>query len=109
MNYIESIIAADTIIIDTETSSLHPWRDGEVLAGIAIKPIDQKAFYLPFFHGIDSAPGVHGIQDDWNLPLSILSQVMEALKGKNLVFHNAKFDMAVLHQEGFDLHKENIF
>ncbi|MEK0325300.1 MAG: hypothetical protein QQN63_06310 [Nitrosopumilus sp.] len=56
MNYIESIIAADTIIIDTETSSLHPWRDGEVLAGVAIKPLNQPAFYLPFFHGVNSAP-----------------------------------------------------
>ena len=109
MNYVESIKVADTIIIDTETSSLHPWRDGEVLAGVAIKPLNQPAFYLPFFHGVNSAPGVHGVGDVNNLPNSLLNEVMDALKGKNIIMHHAKYDMAVLYQEGFDLHKENIF
>ena len=108
MNYVHKLLEAQTIIVDTETSSLHPWRDGEVLAGIAFKPLGEPAFYVPFFHGIDSAPGVHGIQDEDNRPEE-LAELMGALKGKNLIFHNAKFDMAVLYQEGFDFHKENVF
>jgi DNA polymerase I-like protein with 3'-5' exonuclease and polymerase domains len=101
----------DTFSIDTETSSLYPWRDGEILAGMSIKPLGGHSFYFPFHHGEDALPGKHGTLDPHNLPISWFYDIWNFLLGKKnkFIFHNAKFDMAVLFNEGIDLTGEDVY
>ena len=47
---IKALAGCTTIIFDTETSSLYPWRDGKILAGIGVKSLRGESFYLPFRH-----------------------------------------------------------
>jgi DNA polymerase I-like protein with 3'-5' exonuclease and polymerase domains len=86
------------VSIDTETSSLKPWRDGRILAGIVVKPFGGESFYLPFRHK-------HGGKQ---APLRELKRLGKALRGRELIFHNPKFDLAVLWQDGLDLSDEDI-
>lgn len=95
---IEAIGDNPVVIIDTETSSLHPWRDGKILAGIGVKPLGGECFYLPFRHKNGGK----------NAKLSELQKLGPALKGKELVWHNAKFDLAVLWQDDLRLLDEDI-
>ena len=53
---IKALKGCKTVIFDTETSSLFPWRDGKILAGIGIKPLGGESFYLPFRHAGASCP-----------------------------------------------------
>ncbi len=53
---IKALKGCKTVIFDTETSSLHPWRDGKILAGIGIKPLGGESFYLPFRHAGAKCP-----------------------------------------------------
>ena len=100
----EHLDKSDTIIIDTETSSLHPHRDGQILAGVAFKPLGHEEFYVPVFHGSDAQPGYHGSDDPHNVDISILESLLAycIVNKKKIVMHNVKFDTAVLYQEGFD-------
>jgi DNA polymerase-1 len=93
-----SLAGADTVIVDTETSSLVPWHDGKVLVGLGVKAYGGAAYYLPVRHHT-TAP---------QCPLADVARVVRALRGKRLVFHNAKFDLAVLCQEGWDLSGEDV-
>ena len=89
---IRAISGSSVVIIDTETSSLHPWRDGKILAGIGVRPLGGPSFYLPFRHA-----------DSDNAPLSELEKLATALSGHTLLGHHIMFDLAVLWQEGVDL------
>ena len=93
---IASVQAADTVFLDTETFSLNPWRDGKILAGLAVKPLQEEPFYLAVRH-----PGSEFTIDD-------IGSVLEACRGKTIVMHNAKYDLAVLYQDGFDISSERI-
>lgn len=93
---IEAIKSSSTVIIDCETSSLHPWRDGKVLAGIGVKPLGGPSFYLPVRHAASS-----------NAPLGELRKLGEALRGKELIAHNIKFDLAAVYQDGINLAQGN--
>lgn len=130
---IKALESADTVIIDTETSSLYPHRDGKILAGIGVKPLDKEGFYLPVRHGSGNCNcptkrpqkdpcircghtakehGEKGCIISWpdiNAPLSELEKLFEALRGKSLIFHNAKFDLAVIWNEEFNLIEEDIY
>jgi len=88
------------IIIDTETSSLYPHKDGQILAGIGVKPLGGEGFYLPFRHSNNIAYP--------NASLKELMRLYEAFQGRTLVFFNAPFDLAVLWNEGLNLLKEDI-
>ncbi|KKK67375.1 hypothetical protein LCGC14_2954680, partial [marine sediment metagenome] len=90
---VEALSDSDVVIVDTETSSLYPWKDGKILAGIGVKPLGGKMFYLPVRHKNGGKQASH----------KQLLLVCEALRGKILVFHNPKFDLAVLWQEGINL------
>lgn len=95
---IDACLEADTIVIDTETSGLRPWVDGKILAGVAVKPLNGPMFYLPVRHA-----------NSVNASISEVHKLFKALQGKSWVFHNAKFDMAVLWQEGVDLTREHVY
>lgn len=95
---LEAIEDARIVTFDTETSSLFPWRDGKILAGIGIKALDGESFYLPFRHKNSRKQA----------PLRELKRLCKALHGKRLLAHNPKFDLAVLFQEGIDLVDEDI-
>ena len=82
----------DTVVLDCETSSLYPWRDGRILAGIGVKPLGGDSFYISFRHGENG-------KDENNVPLWVLEELRTALTGKTIVFHNQKFDLAVLWQD----------
>ncbi|KKL05405.1 hypothetical protein LCGC14_2606350, partial [marine sediment metagenome] len=95
---VEALSNSDVAIVDTETSSLYPWRDGKILAGIGVKPLGGEMFYLPVRHKNGGKQASH----------KQLQLVCEALRGKTLVFHNPKFDLAVLWQDGIDLVDEEV-
>ena len=85
------------IVLDTETSSLHPWRDGKILAGVGVKVLDGPSFYIPFRHA-----------DTDNVSLAELPVLAHALRGHTLAGHHLMFDLAVLWQEGIDLVDEDV-
>ncbi len=85
-------------IVDTETSSLKPHRDGRILAGIGVKPLGGESFYLPVRHKNGAFKQASMAQ---------LRLLGEALRGRLLVYHNPKFDMAVLKNDGVDLVDED--
>lgn len=94
----DSLRKYSEFVIDTETSSLYPHRDGKVLAGLAIKVLGKdESFYLPVRHDNSN-----------NASIKTLIKVLNELKGKHLILFNAKFDLAVLLQEGVDLSNELI-
>ena len=93
---IRAISGSPVVIIDTETSSLRPWRDGKILAGIGVRPLGGPSFYLPLRHA-----------DSDNAPLSELEKLTVALRGHTLLGHNIAFDLAVLWQEGINLVNED--
>ena len=85
---------AKVVIVDTETSSLRPHRDGRILAGIGVKPLGGPAFYMSVRHK-------NG--DFKQASMAQLRLLGKALRGRKLVYHNPKFDMAVLKNDGVDL------
>jgi DNA polymerase-1 len=76
-----------TIAVDTETDGLE--KDCK-LKGCSFCGEPGKAYWLP----IDRYEG---------------ADVWEALKGKTLIMHNAKFDLQVLARHGCDLDDANLF
>ncbi len=85
---------ATEVVVDTETSSLHPHRDGKILAGVGVKPVgSEEGFYLTVRHQNGGA----------NAPLEEVRKLDKALKDKRIIYHNAKYDLAVLWNDGLDL------
>ena len=79
-SYKEQIIAADTIVVDIETSSVSPYT-GSIL-GIAISTKPHQGIYV----SIDVVNKLHG----W---------FQAVFKKKKCIFHNAKFDMGFMEYE----------
>ena len=87
---VESIANEPVIAFDTETTGIDPHNI--TLIGISIAFNKSEAFYLPLRHmnSENLDPKVH-------LPL-----LFKALKKKLLVGHNIKYDLHVMHYEGYD-------
>jgi DNA polymerase-1 len=84
---IEEIPPYDTIALDTETTGLE--RDAKLL-GVSFCGEEKKAFWLPADN--------------------IVPFVLEAtLAGKQLIMHNAKFDLQVVARNGISLYGNPIF
>jgi len=96
LEVLQALEDVDTVFLDTETFSLNPWRDGKVLAGLAVKPYKRDPYYLSVRHP-NSTWDVHD-----------LDVIISACRGKTIVMHNAKYDLAVLYQEGWDLSNERV-
>ena len=95
---VEALKGVEVVILDTETSSLRPHRDGRILAGLGVKPLGGEGFYLPIRHQNGAFK---------QASLAQLREVGRALRGKKLVYHNPKFDWAVLKNDGVDLTGED--
>ena len=100
---IEACKDVSVIILDTETSSLRPWTNGKILAGLGIKPLDGEMFYLSFRHKDTRNASLIELKKFFDWFFSLVRR-----RRPVLVFHNPKFDMAVLYQDGVDLSDDDI-
>lgn len=82
------------VIVDTETSITDSLGDRDLL-GVSVSLPDGRIAYFPFNHkmGLDFG--------DRNLGPDLLPHLWEALSRKDLVFHNAKFDLQIMEKFGF--------
>ncbi|HEY4688478.1 MAG TPA: DNA polymerase I [Anaerolineae bacterium] len=91
---ISKLHTAKIISFDTETTGTDPLRS--TLVGIALSIKEGEGYYLPVGHA----------QPTNQLPLSIAVQALKPIFENAdwpKVAHNAKYDMAVLHQVGLDV------
>ena len=95
---IKALDGVRVVIIDCETRSIKPHIDHKILAGVAVQPLNGQGWYLPVRH----------VDVENNASFVELKKLIKALVGKTLVMHNARFDTAVLKQEGFDLSQEDL-
>ncbi len=88
------IKTADTVALDTETTSTEPTR--AALVGISISVKKGEAFYIPLAHQYLGAPEQLPLQD-------VLKDLKEVLDGGGeplLVGQNLKYDLIVLERHG---------
>ena len=85
---IESIRSCNSLAVDTETSGLRPYH-GDRLFAISVHG-DRGGFYFSF--GLEVSA----------LDRAVIPLIYEAVKGKQLAFANAKFDMHFLCKEGWE-------
>ena len=93
---------SEVIAVDTETTSLNP-RTGKVV-GWSISGDEGVGFYLPtlVWNFEEGELQVQTIDDTSTLTIS--KNLLKALKGKKLVFHNASFDVQFIKNYfGIDL------
>jgi DNA polymerase I len=107
LSSLEDISNSKDVVVDTETSGLQPWLDDR-MCGIGVCLDDWTTYYFPFRHKPDLGqhPLFTGLTDfvDGNLPMDWLPELLNVLsKPSCLIGHNIKFDLAVLHQDGFVL------
>lgn len=101
------------VVLDTETSGLHPddpvvplpgsGHTGCRVATVSIAWLDdddqEQAYAFPFDQGILdklSAPSMLELIDNPNLPESEWVALLDWLSQRRLVFHNAKFDLMLM-------------
>lgn len=84
---IRFIRLATDVVVDTETTGLYAWR-GHRIAGVSIG-IEHSCWYVPFRHGGAT-----------NMPISHLDELLRNLHGRQLTFHNAKFDIKMMAADG---------
>ena len=107
----EAFEAATTVAVDTETSGLFP-DDGARVACVAVA-WRGGSIALPFDQGVLDKNGIKQLAIgertvDWNLNHEHWERFIYALTKKQLVFHNALFDLIMLwtgtrHWSGIDL------
>ncbi len=102
------------LIVDTETTGLYPEKGHRIIEFAALEMIDRKLTgnYLQLYinpeRPIDpEASKIHGIKDEdvANKPVfeSFVEQIIEYIKGAELIIHNAKFDLSFMDYQ-FKLH-----
>ena len=92
--FLEGIKKTDVVAIDTETTGLSVSNGRDYLQGFSLAyEVGGMTYseYFPFRH----ATG--------NLDRETVSEVIEAIRTKELVFHNRKFDLHSLSSVGIDL------
>jgi len=98
------------IVIDTETTGLHPSEGHRIIEIGAIEMINRKLTGKTFHHYINplrdidkEAQSVHGIsrEDLKDKPLfhEISDEFINFIKGAELIIHNAPFDIGFLNAE----------
>ena len=106
----------DFIVIDTETTGLNPKND-RIIELSAVKfhkfrPVEVFSTYIdPRKHIPNVVTDITGIDDDLIQGSPIYAQIQESfedyIKDYNLVFHNARFDLAFLHYSGTSIDTDN--
>jgi DNA polymerase-1 len=93
MRELSELAPGEPIVVDTETDGLRAWNGNRVV-GIALHGLygQADAYYVPFRHA-----------EGQNLPESYLEPLRTFFRGREQVFHNAIFDIAMLYQDGFDI------
>jgi len=89
---IEQVKKHDAIAIDTETTGLDTERCS--IVGVSLCCEESEAYYIPIRHVSDFQTIEEAI---------VINSVKEAVKGKLLVMHNAKFDYKMFQQAGWDI------
>lgn len=98
------------IVLDTETTGLDPKAGHRIIEVGCIEMINRtltgnnRHFYInPNRKVDDEAVAVHGITNEflYNKPLfyQIVSELMDYLKGAELIIHNAAFDVSFINHE----------
>lgn len=86
----------DTICLDIETDGLNFASDR--IIGISFAANIEKAIYIPLRHSyLGLTP------NDQIEPKSFFDYLKDAIKGKNIIGHNLKFDLAFLKNEGVEV------
>lgn len=92
----------ELLTCDTETNFCELQQD-RYLIGIAILGVDEttgkeRSFYFPYRHENDLKLN----EDDVNLPEKLLLPVVDLVQTHKTIWHNGKFDLRQLAQEGLD-------
>lgn len=84
----------EMIALDTETTDTDPLK--AKLVGISLCAAPEKAYYISLAHQMAA-----------NIPAEIvIPELKRALKGKQIIAHNSKFDYLVLQKAGWKLENE---
>jgi len=96
-NFIEKAIQSGTVAFDTETDSLNTLQAN--LVGFSLCYEKGKAIYIPLLTNEDPlfAPPLIAKKDALDLLKKLFNSSI------NIIMHNAKFDLEVLHSNGLDL------
>ena len=98
----QHIQESEVIAVDTETSGLNPRKD--IIVGWSLSGDEGIGFYIPtqvwnFDKGVLELQTIDGTSTE-----TISKNLLKALKGKKLVFHNASFDVQFIKNYfGIDL------
>lgn len=92
---------------DTETTGRDETRAD--LVGLSISPADSEAYYIPVGHVkvVENSTGAVTERQTEQLSWDEVREVLAPLfadKNLQIVAHHAKYDMAILHRHGIDLH-----
>ncbi len=95
-NLIVALETAETVALDTETTSLYPTRAR--LVGLSFSARPGEAFYLPLRHNYPGAP--RQLKIDY-----VLSRLKPRLEDENIkkAGQNIKYDYIILKREGIEL------
>lgn len=122
MSTIKNIFAifqeADWIALDTETTGLD-WKDtpfllgfaahhqGDVLKTGAILGPDMDSLNTAYYEDNDILEGnwEASLEEHISLSKQVWAELPKLLKGKKLIFHNAKFDVEKLARMGYNLYE----
>ena len=91
---------AEYIVVDTETNGLLPFCGDRVIGVALYFPHADEAVYWPVRHGQkDDVDMGYKL----NFPISSLDFLKKYFEddSKVFIYHNAKFDINFMHQEGF--------
>lgn len=85
---------------DTETNWCKFQSDRHLIGIAILGSVDgeRKSFYFPYRHRNDMVM----FDGDTNLPIELLAPVLGLIQEKKTIWHNAKFDLRQLEQEGFN-------
>lgn len=98
------------IVLDTETTGLHPDKGDRIVEIGAIELIDNvktgktfHAYLNPQRNMPEEAFKVHGLSEDFlsdkTLFKDVVDDFLNFIKGSELLIHNAKFDIGFLNKE----------
>lgn len=89
---IEILQTESIIALDTETTMTPTWKNRKLMGISVWAPKADRGWYIPVGHQLSF--GAKNVSED------DLLCFWEAVRYKSIVFHNAKFDLQMLHRHG---------